>query len=125
MSRTRALWPIALLSFGIVAGCNGSGDEEQAASPLPGGGGTQPAPTVSITANPATIDSGNSTTLSWNASNASSCTATGGWSGSKPTDGSESSGTLSGDTTFELSCDGPGGTTSGSVVVTVNGGGGP
>lgn len=123
MSRTRALWPIALLSFGIVAGCNGSGDEEQAASPLPGGGGTQPAPTVSITANPATIDSGNSTTLSWNASNASSCTATGGWSGSKPTDGSESSGTLSGDTTFELSCDGPGGTTSDSVVVTVNGGG--
>jgi probable HAF family extracellular repeat protein len=46
-----------------------------------------PALTVSLTASPATITSGNSTTLTWTAANAKSCTASGGgtddgWAGS-------------------------------------------
>jgi probable HAF family extracellular repeat protein len=50
--------------------------------------------TVSISASPTTITAGQSTTLSWKSSNATSCTATGGgaddnWSGTKSTSGSQ------------------------------------
>ena len=36
---------------------------------------------VSLTANPSTIASGGSSTLTWSSTNATSCTASGGWSG--------------------------------------------
>jgi len=41
------------------------------------------APSVSLSADPASINNGESTTLSWSSSNADSCTASGAWSGSK------------------------------------------
>ncbi|MCL5775000.1 MAG: GBS Bsp-like repeat-containing protein, partial [Patescibacteria group bacterium] len=50
-------------------------------------------------------------------SNATSCTASGGWSGSKPTSGSQSYGTVNSTTTYNLSC--TNGTTSGSCSATV------
>ena len=54
------------------------------------GESVQPQPvSVSISANPSTINQGSSATLSWSSSNASSCFASGGWSGSKSTSGSE------------------------------------
>ena len=53
------------------------------------GGGGPPAPTVSLSANPTTITSGASTTLSWSSTNATSCTASGDWSGSKALTGSQ------------------------------------
>jgi hypothetical protein len=48
-----------------------------------------PDPTVSLTADPTNIISGESSTLYWTATNADSCTASGGWSGTKPLSGSE------------------------------------
>jgi len=49
---------------------------------------------VTLTASPTIITAGQSTTLTWNSSNATSCTATGGgsgdnWAGTKTTSGSQ------------------------------------
>ena len=79
-----------------------------------------PAPTVSLSANPTSLASGLASTLSWSATNATSCTASGGWSGSKnTTSGTASTGVLSVTTSFTLSCSGTGGTASDSATVTV------
>jgi hypothetical protein len=47
--------------------------------------------------------------LTWSSTNADSCTASGGWSGSKATSGSGSTGAISANTTYKLTCNGPGG----------------
>ena len=79
-----------------------------------------PAPSVTLTASPENITSGNSSTLSWTVSNATNCTAGGGWSGSKSTSGgSESTGILTSTKTYTLTCTGSGGSASDSVTVTV------
>jgi hypothetical protein len=77
-------------------------------------------PTVSLSASPTTVSTGGSSTLSWSSTSASSCTASGGWSGSEPTGGSASSGALSATTTYTLTCSGPGGSASQSVTVNVS-----
>jgi hypothetical protein len=86
-------------------------------------GGTSP-PTVDIKANdsdgPITIPSGTSATLSWTSTDATSCTASGGWSGGKATSGSESTGNLTASKTYTLTCNGPGGSGSDSVTVNVS-----
>jgi len=76
-------------------------------------------PVVTLTANPSTVQSGSSATLSWKASNATSCLASGGWSGAQPVSGSKNTVALGTTTTFTLTCDGPGGAASQSAVVTV------
>ncbi|MBI4158036.1 MAG: PKD domain-containing protein [Candidatus Yanofskybacteria bacterium] len=53
-----------------------------------------PVPSVDINANPSTINWNQSSALSWSSSNATSCNASGDWSGSKPLSGSESTGNL-------------------------------
>ena len=80
---------------------------------------TPPAPSVSLSANPAQIARGGTSTLSWSATNASTCTASGGWSGAKAISGSQTTSALSQSTTFTLACTGSGGTTTRSVSVTV------
>ncbi len=80
-----------------------------------------PAPTVSISANPTSVTSGNAAMLTWSSTDATSCTASGDWSGTKPTSGSASTGNLTAAAnTFVLSCSGPGGTTSQLATVMVN-----
>jgi hypothetical protein len=86
------------------------------------GVGTQapaPVPVVNLSASPLTIDQGQSATLSWSSSDASSCTAYGAWSGSRSTSGSE---TISPavNSSYNLSCNGDGGSAIDSVTVTVN-----
>ena len=77
-----------------------------------------PAPTVTLTANPTSIRRGQSATLSWTSTNATSCTASSGWSGSKPLSGSSSVAPRS-STTYNLSCTGSGGSRSASVRISV------
>jgi hypothetical protein len=79
----------------------------------------QPVPEVTLTADPESVTSGDSSTLSWISTNATSCTASGGWSGDKATSGSESTGALTETTSYTLSCSGPGGTAQSSVTVSV------
>ena len=78
-----------------------------------------PAPTVTFAAAPATVVSGSAATLTWSSTNATSCTASGGWSGSKTTGGSQSTGNLAATTAYALVCSGAGGSANRSVSVTV------
>ena len=78
-----------------------------------------PAPTLTLNASPSTVLAGESTTLSWNANNATTCVASNSWSGSRPTNGSEQSGPLSADAAYTLTCNGPGGTATRTVSVNV------
>lgn len=86
------------------------------------------APTVTLAASPASVPNGSTTTLTWNSTNATACTASGAWSGSKATTGSQPSGALTSSSTFTLTCTGAGGNANQSVTVTIaspsSGGGG-
>jgi hypothetical protein len=78
-------------------------------------------PTVTLTANPTTVTSGQSSTLNWTVSNATSCAASNGWSGTKnPAGGTESSGPLSSNTTFTITCTNANGSAADSATVNVN-----
>ncbi len=81
------------------------------------------APLVDIKANgedgPISINYNSSANLSWTSTNTDSCTASGDWSGSKDTSGSEPTGNLSSNKTYTLSCTGLTGTASDSVEVNV------
>src|SRR6266446_595934 len=87
---------------------------------------TGPTPTiVTLSVNPKSIIAGQSATISWYATNAttpiSSCTASGDWSGLKPTSSSQPEPVTPnkpGTTTYTLTCTGPGGTGSQSVNLT-------
>jgi hypothetical protein len=65
---------------------------------------------VSLRSQKGSVPTNGGTVLEWNASNATSCTATGGWSGAKATSGSQTVSALKADTTYTLSCSGPDGT---------------
>ena len=77
-------------------------------------------PTVSLTPSVTSVAQGGTVTLTWSSQNATSCTATGGWSGTQPVSGSVQSSAITATTTFTLACTGPGGTTTVSATVTAN-----
>jgi len=78
-------------------------------------------PAITLAANPSTVNSGATSTLTWSATNATSCAATGGWGGTEPTSGSYTSAALSANASYSISCTGTGGTASQTVTVTVTG----
>lgn len=88
------------------------------ALPVPAVCRTAPEPTLSFSAEPMTIEEGESAELSWATTNATSCVASDGWSGAKNLSGDED---VSPDetTTYTLSCVGEGGEVEKSVTVTV------
>ena len=79
-----------------------------------------PAPTVTLTSDVASVSSGNSANLTWSSTGATSCTASGSWSGGKALSGTANTGNLTASSTYTLACTGLGGTTTKSVTVTVN-----
>jgi hypothetical protein len=83
--------------------------------------GTPSPPTVDIKAGgsngPITVVFNQKATLSWTSTNTTSCTASGAWSGSKSTSGSQSTPRLTSNKTYTLTCTGLGGTESDSMVV--------
>ena len=86
-------------------------------------GGTsdgQPNVTVSFTASTSTVATGSPLTLTWSSTNATSCTASGGWSGAKDASGSEIvTPSAEGSETYTVSCRGEGEAYSRSVTVEV------
>lgn len=105
-------------SFSVT--CSGPGGVSPAASasvtatPLP------PVPTASLSASPTSVVSGGSSTLTWSSTNATSCTASGGWSGSLATSGTFATGPLTVAAGYSLVCTGVGGTSpaaTASVVI--------
>lgn len=99
-------------------GCTGVNDEAEQSNP-----GTN-YPTVDFTANPNEIAKGGSTTLNWSTSSTSSCNASGGWSGSKSLNGSQSV-SPSQTTGYILACTGSGGYRSRLATVYLSAGGTP
>jgi len=82
--------------------------------------GAPPAPTVSLSANPSSVPYNQSSTLTWVSSDATSCTASGDWSGNKPTSGNQNTGNLTANKNYTLTCIGPGSPPgSDSKIVTV------
>ncbi len=78
-----------------------------------------PPPTVNFSASPATVAPGQASTLTWNTINATSCMASGAWTGSQPTSGSVSTAAINANSTYSLSCSGAGGTTTMTTNVSV------
>lgn len=83
------------------------------------GGTSQPAavtivvnalPTATLSANPTIVAGGGASTLTWSSADATACTAAGGWSGALAASGSRSTGALTVNSTFSLTCSGAGGT---------------
>lgn len=99
-----------------VLSCVGSGGTATQSVDI---GITAPSGTVTLTASPTTVASGGSSTLTWNAPGATSCAASGGWSGAVGIKGSQATGALKASTVYTLSCTGPGGTISQNTTVSV------
>ncbi len=76
-------------------------------------------PRVTLSANPAVINAGQSTLLSWTGENVSTCTATGSWSGTKNLSDSQTVFPTT-NSTYTLTCSGAKGSASQSATVTVN-----
>ena len=80
-------------------------------------------PTVSLTASPITLTAGASTTLTWASQDATACTASGGWSGTQPVNGSIAVSPTS-TTSYTITCTNPYGSGHAAVLVTVQASGG-
>ena len=65
------------------------------------------ATTVTLTANPTSGISPLSVTLTWSSTEATACSAAGGWTGSKAASGTQTITGLTANTTFSLTCTGP------------------
>ena len=76
-----------------------------------------PNPTITFTATPATISTGGSAALNWSSTNATSCTASGAWTGTKTSSGTASV-TPTSTSVYNLTCVGAA-TTTASAVATV------
>ena len=96
----------------LLAACGGGSEADPPSQ-------VQTPPTVTLSSNVSSITSGGSVTLTWSSTDATSCTASGGWSGAKATSGSAPLGPLTANTTATLSCTGAGGTAQQSVTITV------
>ena len=107
---------LAVFTGCLAAACGGGGYGG-------GGGGGPPPPTISVTVSPASVALGQSATLTWSSSTGSTCTASGGWSGTEPVSGSETvTPTAVGTVMYTLTCDGGGaygGSSSNSASLTV------
>ncbi|MBU1754881.1 hypothetical protein KKH81_01180, partial [Patescibacteria group bacterium] len=80
------------------------------------------APTATLTANPATITAGGSSTLTWTSTNANSCSINQGVGTVTPTAGGSVTVTPAGSTTYTITCIGDGGEGTATAAVTLNGG---
>ena len=120
-SRAVAAWRLLRCALGLaaitaLAAC-GEGDPLNFSG---SGAATETVkPTVNMQLTPSTVAMGQSATLTWSASEAQSCTASGGWSGVQPTTGRWSTAPLSANTSYTLTCSGVGGTGARSIQVTV------
>ena len=66
-------------------------------------------PELSISANPGVLVAGQTSLIEWTSRFATSCSASGGWSGAKPLSGSERTPPITSTTTFTMTCTGDGG----------------
>lgn len=77
-------------------------------------------PILSFSASPGKVLPGTVSMLKWTSTGATSCTASGDWSGSLETSGREVVGPVDADSNYTLDCSGPGGTVSQRITVAVD-----
>lgn len=128
MPNSKARWVRSLaiaLAISTLPGCGSHSSSPPDASPPPDASSppTVVAPSVTLTPDFLTRVVGQPITLSWSSTNATGCTASGGWSGMKSTAGQEvvqtSSGQLGG-LDFVLSCSGAGGDASAIASIQID-----
>ena len=102
----------------FVLTCTGTGGTASASASV--SVAPAPGPTMDLTASPTTIENGETTLLSWMTTHADDCSASGAWSGTMASSGSEQTAALFDTATFTLSCEGVGGSVTQSVTVTVS-----
>ena len=100
--------------------CNGAGGSASDSVSVTVNEPPAPVPVVNLSVSATNIDQGQSATLSWSSSNATGCTVSGAWSGSRNTSGSEAVSPAV-TSSYTITCNGAGGSASDSVSVTVNG----
>ncbi len=112
-SRRVAASFVPLLLTLLLTACGGGG----------GGGGGNAAgsgpPVITLGATPTPVAAGSDASLTWTASRATACEAAGGWTGSRPVSGSELVGPIRGETEFQLTCTGAGGSRTASFLLAV------
>jgi peptidoglycan/xylan/chitin deacetylase (PgdA/CDA1 family) len=119
VSGTLSVAPTATSTYTLTCTGNGSSVSQSATVNVSAATPPPAAPTVTLSASPTSITSGQSSTLTWSSTNATSCTASGGWTGSKATSGTQSISPTA-NTTYTLACTGNGSTVSKSVSITVS-----
>lgn len=111
---SKSLAGLSVLVAVVLVGCSsGAGTTSNSMIQAP------PMPTVTLTAAASSVAAGGTTTLNWSSTDATSCSATGAWAGTKTTSGSEATAAINADSTYTLSCTGTGGTATNSATVTV------
>jgi hypothetical protein len=80
-----------------------------------------PEPEIDLRASASRVNSGDRVELTWNASAAENCTASGAWSGDLPVSGSQLSAPLSSNSTFNLTCSNAEGSAIAMVSVAITG----
>jgi hypothetical protein len=106
--RVRGASIAATIIAALLSGCSGGG----------GGRGAPAAVAVQVTASPAKTVLDGPVTLSWTTTGASTCTATGAWTGTQSLQGAATVNVASLPATYGLSCTGSAGTGTGDVTVT-------
>ena len=108
---------ILTLSF-IISSCGGGGGGGGEATPPPP---PPPAPTASISIEPDSAYLYEEVSVTWSSTNATTCSASGDWAGSKSTSGTESLSFDSvGEKTLTIECTGSGGSASSSATVSIS-----
>ncbi|MDB9997754.1 hypothetical protein OAE05_05335, partial [Gammaproteobacteria bacterium] len=95
----------------FVTACGGGGGGGSAPAP-------EPSPTASLSSSSSSVLLDSVVTLTWSSTNATSCTASGTWTGSKATSGTEDVTIATpGNNQFTITCSGAGGSAADSTVV--------
>ncbi|MDB0564264.1 VCBS repeat-containing protein, partial [Ralstonia solanacearum] len=112
---------IAVSALALSA-CGGGGDGSASTSTTttPSSPAASPAPTITVAFDQSKLAVGQSAKLTWSSTDATSCVASGAWSGTQATSGtSTQTATTPGQTVFTLECTGPGGTAKQSATMMV------
>ena len=102
---------VSLTTLVFISACGGGGGGGSAPAP-------EPSPTATISSSSASVSLDSVITLTWYSTNATSCSASGAWSGTKAISGTEDI-TIStpGNNQFTISCSGSGGSSSASTTI--------
>jgi uncharacterized repeat protein (TIGR03803 family) len=104
---TQAVTPTATGTGTYTLTCTGSGGTASASASLVVN--AVPAPTLTLTVNPTSVTLGQSVVVTWSSTNATSCVASGAWSGSQATAGSANeTPSATGTATYTMVCSGAG-----------------